>query len=384
MPPPPTTPGAQTRPVIDAVLAGTDDDTPYARPYHPPSDLPRRASPPLGARAANALVFLAAGAVLVLEILGVRLLAPYVGLTLETTTAIIGAALAGIAAGAAAGGRAADRFDGRWLLPLLLAAGGLLCIAAVPLVRTFGDGGARHERARRARDRDDDPVPAGLRAQRGQPGGGQAAAARPRAHRPRRRQPVGVGHRGRAGRDVRHRLRARPADADERGGVRDRRAAAGRRAALALRFGVGSRAIAAACVAGAITLAGLALAIGSPCDTESDYHCAAVAADPARSGGRTLILDDLRHSYVDLDDLGHLEFDYTRWMGDAIDALPAGPLDAVYLGGGGYTLPRYVATTRPGSRARVLEVDGELVDLARRRLALRTGRRCASASATRG
>ena len=65
------------------------------------------ASRPLGVRAANALVFLAAGAVLVLEILGVRLLAPYVGLTLETTTAIIGAALAGIAAGAAAGGRAA-------------------------------------------------------------------------------------------------------------------------------------------------------------------------------------------------------------------------------------------------------------------------------------
>ena len=60
-------------------------------------------------------------------------------------------------------------------------------------------------------------------------------------------------------------------------------------------------------------------------------------------------------------------------MGDAIGALPAGPLDAVYLGGGGYTLPRYVATARPGSRARVLEVDGELVELARRRLALRTG-----------
>ena len=105
----------------------------------PVTSLAPAASRPLGVRAANALVFLAAGAVLVLEILGVRLLAPYVGLTLETTTAIIGAALAGIAAGAAAGGRAADRFDGRRLLPLLLAAGGLLCIAAVPLVRAFGE-----------------------------------------------------------------------------------------------------------------------------------------------------------------------------------------------------------------------------------------------------
>ena len=56
-------------------------------------------------RVAAALVFIASGAVLVVELLGLRLVAPYVGLTLETTTAIIGAVLAGIAAGAAIGGR---------------------------------------------------------------------------------------------------------------------------------------------------------------------------------------------------------------------------------------------------------------------------------------
>ena len=39
---------------------------------------------------AAGLVFVASAAVLVVEILGIRLLAPYVGLTLETTTAIIG------------------------------------------------------------------------------------------------------------------------------------------------------------------------------------------------------------------------------------------------------------------------------------------------------
>src|SRR5919107_1201788 len=77
------------------------------------------------ARAAAALVFCASGAVLVLEILGVRLLAPYVGLTLETTTMIIGTVLAGIAAGAALGGRAADRTGGRRLLGELLIGGAL-------------------------------------------------------------------------------------------------------------------------------------------------------------------------------------------------------------------------------------------------------------------
>ena len=50
------------------------------------------------------------------------------------------------------------------------------------------------------------------------------------------------------------------------------------------------------------------------------------------------------------------------------------PLDAVVLGGAGFTLPRYLLATRRGSRARVHEVDGELVELARERLGPRTGR----------
>ena len=60
------------------------------------------------------------------------------GLTLETTTAIIGTVLAGIAAGAALGGRAADRFAPARILPALLARGGLLALGTVPLVRLFG------------------------------------------------------------------------------------------------------------------------------------------------------------------------------------------------------------------------------------------------------
>ncbi|HEV2776360.1 MAG TPA: fused MFS/spermidine synthase [Solirubrobacteraceae bacterium] len=331
------------------------------------------ASRALGVRAANALVFLAAGAVLVLEILGVRLLAPYVGLTLETTTAIIGAALAGIAGGAAAGGRAADRFDGRWLLPLLLAAGGLLCIAAVPLVRTFGEA-VRGTDALAALAvalailfapafvlSAVSPVVAKLRLHdlehTGRVVGSLSAWATAGAL-------VGTFGTG----FVLVPLLPTSAAVFATGGL-----LLGVALLLALRFRVTSPAIAVVCVAGAAALAATAMAIGSPCEAETDYHCAVIASDPARPGERTLILDDLRHSHVDLDDLGHLEFDYTRWMADAIGALPGGPLDAVYLGGGGYTLPRYVATVRPGSRARVLEVDGALVELARRRLALRTG-----------
>jgi xanthine/uracil permease len=55
--------------------------------------------------AAAALVFLSSAAVLVLEILAARLMAPYVGVTLEVYTAIIGVVLAGIAVGSWLGGQ---------------------------------------------------------------------------------------------------------------------------------------------------------------------------------------------------------------------------------------------------------------------------------------
>ena len=55
--------------------------------------------------AAAALVFGSSAAVLVVELAALRLLAPYLGLTLETSTMVIGIALAAIAVGSWAGGR---------------------------------------------------------------------------------------------------------------------------------------------------------------------------------------------------------------------------------------------------------------------------------------
>ena len=51
------------------------------------------------------LVFVCSAAILMLEILAGRLLAPYVGVSLNTYTAVIGTVLAAIAVGAWAGGR---------------------------------------------------------------------------------------------------------------------------------------------------------------------------------------------------------------------------------------------------------------------------------------
>jgi spermidine synthase len=121
--------------------------------------------------------------------------------------------------------------------------------------------------------------------------------------------------------------------------------------------------------------AGLGATAPTPCDIETAYHCARVDEDPAREGGRTLILNSARHSYVDLNDPTHLEFAYVQWIGAVVDVAKAGgaPLDAVHLGGGGFTIPEYVARTRPGSDQLVLELDGGLVELDKRQLGLRTG-----------
>lgn len=87
--------------------------------------------------------------------------------------------------------------------------------------------------------------------------------------------------------------------------------------------------------------------------------------DLDQPGGWLLTLDGTPQSYVDLAEPTHLEFEYSRRLGHLLEVLaaPGEPLDALHLGGGALTLPRYLAATRPGSRQRVAEIDGPLVAL---------------------
>ncbi|MFI2607577.1 spermidine synthase [Kitasatospora sp. NPDC018619] len=102
-----------------------------------------------------------------------------------------------------------------------------------------------------------------------------------------------------------------------------------------------------------------------PVGRRTDLGFAKLMPDLDRDGGWLLTLDGTPQSYVDLAEPTHLEFEYTRRLGHLADALaPAGePLDVLHLGGGALTLPRYLAATRPGSRQRVVDVDGPLLDL---------------------
>jgi spermidine synthase len=100
------------------------------------------------------------------------------------------------------------------------------------------------------------------------------------------------------------------------------------------------------------------------------HGTAELYADDDRPTGWLLLVDGVAQSYVDLDEPMHLEFEYVRLIGDLIDlAAPQDePISAVHLGGGGCTLARYVATTRPGSTQVVVEGDDLLAAVVRREL----------------
>ena len=111
-----------------------------------------------------------------------------------------------------------------------------------------------------------------------------------------------------------------------------------------------------------------------------------LVADPDRPRAWTLLVDGAPQSHVDLDDPRHLEFEYMRRLGHLVDlaAPPGEPLRVLHLGGGGLTLARYVAATRPGSDQLAVEADAALLELVRRRLPLdQRGRRSGGGRAGR-
>ncbi|MEV5675077.1 MULTISPECIES: spermidine synthase [unclassified Streptomyces] len=103
-----------------------------------------------------------------------------------------------------------------------------------------------------------------------------------------------------------------------------------------------------------------------------DGGLAELIPDRERPHGWTLLLDGAPQSHVDLDDPTYLSFEYQRRIGHIIDlAAPAQhPLHVLHLGGGAFTLARYVAATRPRSTQQIVEVDAALVQLVRAELPL--------------
>lgn len=119
----------------------------------------------------------------------------------------------------------------------------------------------------------------------------------------------------------------------------------------------------------AIALPGYALGnFKSPCTTESDYYCIRIDDFSERAGreSRLMVLDHLAHSINDKADPGLLYSPYVH----AVDELytmrtdKQRPQSAFFIGGGGFSLPRAWASQGEGGRYVVAEIDPMVTQMA--------------------
>jgi spermidine synthase len=106
---------------------------------------------------------------------------------------------------------------------------------------------------------------------------------------------------------------------------------------------------------------------------ETDYYT--IELKKLDKNGRTLetvILDNLIHSFVDLEDPLHLQYGYERVYAELVawKAAARPNFRALIIGGGGYTFPRYLEAKYPRARIEVVEIDPCLTNLAHEYLGL--------------
>ncbi|PFG19375.1 spermidine synthase [Serinibacter salmoneus] len=100
---------------------------------------------------------------------------------------------------------------------------------------------------------------------------------------------------------------------------------------------------------------------------EIDTGTLELLPDPDRPSAFMVYVNGVESSFVDLEDPGHLEFEYMQQMRLAIrERLREKPASRIlHLGGAACAFARALATEEPRSRQVVVELDGELARLAR-------------------
>lgn len=321
------------------------------------------------------IVFSASACTLIIEIVAGRILAPTIGSSLYTWTSVIGIVLAGISLGNYLGGRVADRYPSVRTLGVILLAGGVSSLAILPIDALASDfflalpiiprivalTGALFF------------VPAVIL--------GMVT-------------PVVV--------------KLTLSDLSETGGVVGKIYAVstagsilgtfltgfvlvqllGTRlvvfivalilAVMAVAFGELWRAWKPASALGALMAGVLALgwftdSLESECLRESNYFCIKVREREIEGRDiRVLYLDALLHSYVDTEDPLFLHYSYEKVFGDiAAEVASRHPdMDALFIGGGGYTMPRFVEVMFPDADVEVVEIDPAVTEVATEFLAL--------------
>lgn len=97
--------------------------------------------------------------------------------------------------------------------------------------------------------------------------------------------------------------------------------------------------------------------------------------DPFRPGAFRVVTGDTAQSWVDLSDPTHVDFEYVQRITEALRlTVLTRPGDQrlriVHLGGGGLSIPRWVAAVRPHTAQIVCEPDSALLEEVRRTLPL--------------
>ena len=330
------------------------------------------------------VVFTASACTLIMEIVAARILAPTIGVSLYTWTGIIGVVLAGISTGNYLGGRVADRFPSPTTLGIILLAGGASSVSVLALVNVVSESF-------------------------------DALSAIPRIILVTTTLffvPSVI-----LGMVTPVVIKLRLQNLSVAGSVVGKIYAVstvgsifgtfitgfvliqwiGTRAILllvalililtALAFGNLWRAKAPsfAAIAFVAALGSLGVTSGtldSGCVRESNYYCIKVTDEMAEGGVpvKVLQLDKLRHSSVSLEDPTFLETGYQKVL-EEIEGFIAQrnpSLRVLFIGGGGYTMPRYVETVYPQSTVEVIEIDPEITSVAFEHLGLRPDTRIES------
>jgi spermidine synthase len=323
----------------------------------------------------NLIAFVSSACIMVLELVAGRIIAPYVGVSLYTWTSVIGVVLAGISLGNYLGGRLADRWASLRLLGIVFLAGGLCCFGVLAV-----DALGNHL-----------------------PDGWPIVVQILLLTATLFFIPCGV-----LGMISPIVAKLAVRDLAETGSTVGKIYASGALGsivgtfasgfvliswfgthsivwgvalvllALGLIFLIGSRwrlLLPAALVvaAGAALVANQGWLRG-PCTRETDYFCIKVREED--KGGepvRVLILDRLVHSYTSLNDPTKLVYGYEQIYAEltAFQAQRDKHLRALFIGGGGYTFPKYLEAVYPGSDIDVVEIDPGVTQVAHAMLGLK-------------
>ncbi|NNF77821.1 MAG: fused MFS/spermidine synthase, partial [Rhizobiales bacterium] len=119
--------------------------------------------------------------------------------------------------------------------------------------------------------------------------------------------------------------------------------------------------------AGALLLSFSTLALAKSCTTESRYYCIRIIDFSAQAGteAKLMVLDHLGHGINVKDAPARLITPYVALMDTVLRRrLGGAPTSSFFIGGGAYTLPRAWKAADPSARITVAEIDPEVTKLA--------------------